>query len=827
MQSLFLDIRYALRRLRRSPGFTLVAVLTLALGIGVSATVGGVARQVLLTPLPYPDPRRLVGVAFTWPGGPASASVTGPAYEFLTRNSHSFAAAAILDDSAAAANLSGTGGHASSITVQGVSHGYFDTLGRAPMLGREFTTEEDRPGGSHPLVLSHGLWMRAFGGDPSILGRTLRLNQESVTVVGIMPADFRAQTYLSRTTLGSPDAWRPIQLSRKDPGYGGDNYQMFARLRPGVSIAQAQGELAALETGLYREEPDYRNWKNEAGQTPRLMISPLGAVVGGDVHDSLLVMLWATGAVLLLTNVNLAGLNMARALRRGGEFALRTALGASRGRLVRLAVLETGLLTPAGVAGAVVIVRLLLPLLLKASPVSIPTLTGAASVGSTAEVAALLGVASAAIFGSPPALAAMLQGRRSQQPRGAHAGPTKSQVHTGQSLIVLQIGLAIVLVATASLLLGTFLKLCAQPVGFEPDKLVVFQTNLKGDRYGHAGETSRFVEKVLASLRQAPGVTSAAAINGLPFDRGLNDSIPSEHGQILTVQFRPISPGYLKTISLPLVEGRDLAESDSAAGLPVALVSASGARRLWPGRPAIGNTFPLSGKAWRIVGVVSDAPNRSLAEEASSSIYVPIAQMPDRLMKAVNGWFPTSFVIRMAAHLDAAVIARRAVSAADPEIPLAKLTTMRQMIDNSVAAPRFFTQLAAGFGSFSLLLTAIGLFGLLNYQVTQRTHEIGVRMALGASREVILRGVLAASGRLVLLGGTTGLLTCLWLRPLLMHWITTSVLGSESATPGLLFNHGVAILMAVAVLTATTLLAAALPARRAAQVDPIESLRTE
>ncbi len=827
MQSLFHDLRYALRQLRRSPGFAFTAVISLALGIGISATVAGVARQVLLAPLPYPDPQRLVGVAFTWPGGPASASITGPAYEFLTRNSHSFAAATILDDSAAAANLSGPGGHASSITVQGVSRGYFDALGRAPMLGRAFAAEEDRPGGGHALVLSHGLWMRAFGGDPSILGRTLRLNQESVTAVGIMPADFRAQTYLLRTMLGSPDAWRPIQLSSKDPGYGGDNYQMFARLRPGVSIAQAQGELAALETSLYREEPDYRNWKNEAGQTPKLIVSALGAVVGGDVHDSLLVMLWATSAVLLLTNVNLAGLNMARGLRRGGEFALRTALGASRGRLVRLTVLETGLLTLAGVAGAVVIVRLLLPLLLKASPVSIPTLTGAASVSSTAEVAALLGVVSAAIFGSPLALAAMLQGRRGLQPRTAHAGPTRSEVRTGQSLIVFQIGLAIVLVATASLLLGTFLKLRAQPVGFEPDKLVVFQTNLKGDRYAHAGETSRFVDNVLASLRQAPGVTRAAAINGLPFDRSLNDSIPSEHGQILTLQFRPVSPGYLTTISLPLVEGRDLAESDSAAGMPVALVSVSGARRLWPGRPAIGNTFPLSGKSWRIVGVVADAPNRSLAEEASSSVYVPIAQMPDRLMKAVNGWFPTSFVIRMAAHLDAAEIARRAVAAADPEIPVARLTTMQQMIDNSVAAPRFFTQLAAGFGSFSLLLTAIGLFGLLNYQVTQRTREIGVRMALGASREVILRGVLLASGWLVLLGGSLGLFTSLWLQPLLTHWITASVLGSESVTAGFLFNRSAAILVAVADLIATTLLAATLPARRAAQVDPIESLRME
>jgi predicted permease len=826
IQALRQDIRYVLRQLRKAPGFTATAVATLALGIGITATVGSVARQVLLAPLPYPDPQRLVGVAFTWPGPPASASITGPSYEFLERNIHSFSNVAILDDSAAVANLSAGGGHASSIAVQGVSHGYFATLGMGPALGRTFTAEEDLPGGAHALVLSHGLWMRAYGGDPSILGRTLRLNQESVTVVGVMPAGFHAQAYLTRTTVGPPDAWRPIQLSQKDPGYGGDNYQMYARLKPGVTLPQAQGELASLEPGLYRQQPDYRNWKNEAGQTPKLAVSTLAEVAGGDVHDSLLVMLWATGAVLLLTNVNLAGLNTARALRRGGEFALRTALGASRGRLLRLAVLEVAVLALGGVAGAVVIARLLLPLLLKASPVSIPTLTGTASAWAAAALAAVLGAASAALFGLPLALAALLQSGGRLAGPAVKSGQTQKQVRAGQSLIVLQIGLAVVLVATAFLLLGTFLKLRARPVGFEPDKLVVFQANLKGDRYAATGETARFVDTVLASLRQTPGVASATAINGVPFDRGLNDNIPSQNGRMLTIQFRPIAPGYLETIGLGLVEGRALAESDTASGLPVALVSVSGARRLWPGRPAIGSTFPLSGKQWRIVGVVRDAPNRSLAEEASSSIYVPIAQMPDKLTRAMNGWFPTSFVVRMAAHLDATGMARRAVAAADPEIPTARLTTMRQMIDNSVAAPRFFTELAAGFGGFSLLLTAVGLFGLLNYQVTQRTHEIGIRMALGASREAILRGVLAASGALALLGSLLGVLAVIWLRPLLAHWITASVIEVDSAA-GVLFSPTAAIVTAIAVLAPTTFCAAAMPARRAAAVEPMVALKSE
>ncbi len=829
MQTLWQDMRYALRQLRRAPGFTLTAVLTLALGLGITATVASVAWQVLLAPLPFPEPQRLVGVAFTWPTGPASASQTGPAYDFLARTSHSFAASTLIDDTSAVANLSDSGGHASSIAVAGVSLGYFDTLGVRPARGRGFTAEEDRPGGPHALVLSHGLWMSSFGGDPGIVGRTLRLNQESVTVVGIMPADFRAETYLTRTSMGSPGAWRPLQLSNKDPGYGGDNYQMYARLRPGVSIPQAAAELHALEGGLYRENPDYGNWRNPGGQTPHLRIAPLGAVLAGDVHESLTVMLWATGAVLLLTNVNLAGLNTARALRRSSELALRTALGASRGRLVRLAALEAAMLTLAGVAGAVLLVRGLLPLLLKTSPVAIPHTSAHANVAATVTIAAALGLASALIFGAPLALAALLGNRRNLRAAGAHMSQTKTQVRAGQSLIVLQISLAIVLVATASLLLGTFLKLRARPVGFEPDRLIVFQTNLKGDRYASAGETARFVDKVLANLQHAPGVSSVAAINGLPLDRGLNDSIPAQGSstRMLTIEFRPVTPGYLKTISLPLLQGRDLSDADRSNGLPVALASTTAARQLWPGKQAIGSTFPLSGKQWRIVGIVADAPDRTLSQDPAATVYVPLAQMPDRLMKALNGWFPMSFVVRLPAHLDAAAITRAAVAAADPEIPVAKLATMREVIEDSMAAPRFFTQLAGGFGAFSLLLTAIGLFGLLNYQVTQRTHEIGVRMALGASRERILRAVLTGSASLLLLGSIVGIVAALFLRPLVTHWIVGSVLNADSATPDMLFNRAAAVLLAAVLLALTTLCAAALPARRAAQVEPIEALRTE
>ena len=836
LTSLAQDLRYALRQLRNAPGFTLTAILTLALGIGVATTVFSVVRQVLLTPLPYTEPQRLVGVAFSWPGKPPNADQTGSSAEFLMRNSHSFAASTVMNGSSTAANLSGKGGHAASIAVLGVSHGYFNTLGASPILGRGFTDGEDQPGGAQALVLSYGLWQRAYGGDPSIVGRTLRLDQENITVVGVMPASFRAEAYSTQTTVGSPDAWRPLQLSPKDPGYIGDNYKTFARLRPGVTLAQAQAEMQALDPAFYREHPNYKAWKNRAGQNQKFRVWPLAAVLAGNVHDSLIVMAWATTAVLLLTCLNLAGLNTARALRRSPEFALRAALGATRGRLIRLALLEAGVLTLAGVAGVVLIVRLLLPFLLKASPVPIPQLNGAAGFWMTAAQATTVGLLSALLFGAPLVIAALQQGRALSSQNNRSASGTTKQASAGRLLVVLQISLAVILVSASSLLLGTFLKLRALPLGFEPQKLVVFQTNLKGERYAMTRTTAQFTARVLASLRQSPGVRSAAAISGLPLDSGLNmHSSPQGRSELRqSTEFRAITPVYFTTMGQPLLEGRDLTNSDGPSAMPVIVISATTARRWWPGRSPIGDAIQLSQQTWRIVGVVADAPGRSLAAAPDVFVYAPITQLSDSMTKMFNGWFPTSFAVRLAAQIDTAPIVRKAVSNADPEIPIAKLTTMQQVIDTSVATPRFFTQLAECFGAFAMLLTAIGLFGLLSYQVAQRTREIGVRMALGASRENIVRNVLADSGRLALIGCAAGALGSLLLQPLLTHWIAQNVIGLDSMenSPAseahkLLFNSTAALCVSVAALALTTLAATLLPARKAALVEPMEALRSE
>jgi predicted permease len=833
MYTMLADLRYALRQLRRSPGFALVAVLTLALGIGVTSTVFSVMRQVLLSPLPYPQPERLVGVSLGWPADPPSARQAGELGQFVLRHSHSYQASTLVNQGSMAANLSGRDGHAGSITLLEVSRGYFDTLGVEPALGRGFSAEEDLPGGPQAMVLSDGLWQSAFGGDRSIVGRTVRLNQESITVVGVMPKSFRAETYTPTRSLIEPQAWRALQAGPQNAGYCCRNYVMYARLAPGVSFEQAQAELESLDHGLQHEHPDLQDWADDAGRkwAPHLRLWPLSTVVAGEVHTSLVVMAWASVAVLLLACLNLAALNTARALERETEFAMRTALGASRSRLLRLAFFEAGLITVAGIAVAVLTSRLLVPFLLRASPVPIPQLNGAAGLGTTLAQATILGLVCVLLFGAPLAVMSLRQGRASLQP-GIKSGGTYSRNRAGQALLALQMGLAVVLLSTASLLLGTFLRLREQPLGFSPQKLV-FQTNLKGARYSSTAASRQFLENVIARLRRSPGVSDAAAINGLPLDRGLymGGIYPDTRSQLTeTIELRAVTPGYFRTMGLAVMEGREFADSDGPATLPAIVINETAARRWWPGHSALGSVLGVGTDikgGRRIVGVVADEPGRTRSEQPSIKVYLPVAQLSDKMTKMLNGFFANSFAVRLSADIDTAPMVARAVREVDPEIPVARLTTMQEVVDHSVAAPRFFTELAEGFAGFGVLLTAIGLFGLLSYQVARRTRELGVRMALGASRGSILRSVVLSSVRLALLGTLLGGAAAWMVRPLLTRWVAENVIGAPPGEHALVFNGAAAVVVAMALLLATTIIAALLPAWRASSVDPMQALRTE
>ena len=843
MKMLLNDFRYAARQLRRAPGFTLTAVITLALGLGASAAVYCVIQTVLLSPLPYPDPDRLVGLAFSMPEEQPNAEQAGTTADFVRMHSTSFSSVAILDDGSPAVNLSidgegngeGNGGRAMQVYALGVSEGYFRTLGVTPALGRGFTTDEDRPGAARVAVLSDSLWTRQFDRDPGIIGRTIRINQGTVTVVGVMPASFHTDAETAPGVLGTPDLWQPLQLGPNSPGYDGQNWQMIGRLRDGVDLSQARQELKSLEQGLYDQYPDYRRTYSGGNRRNGLLAWPLKEVVVNGVRRSLLTVMGAVLAVLLVACLNLAGLMMARTMRRSREIAMRSALGATRMQLVRLLASEGLLLAVAGGLFGIGVARVATDVLLRAAPLEIPQLRsgpgeGMLGVGMMSAVVFGLALASTAIFSLLPALVILRKRASAMRLGGPSLGEAISHARLSRALLVAQIALAMVLVSTASMLMGTFVKLRALPAGVEPKQLTVFQVDLKGDHYATTLRTTQFVATVLDQLRKTPGVDRVAAINGLPMDRGLNiGGHPSDRprlGQI--VEFRAVTPGYFGTMGIPVLAGRDIDQSDRAGGDPVVLIGETTARKWWPGRSPIGATIQVQDEEnWRIVGVVADVQMHSLVESQGVVIYAPLAQLDDHTTWMINGWFPTSFATRTAAHVNVAQAAQKAVERADAEIPVSRLATMQEVIDSTIEAPRFFSFLAGGFSAFALVLTVIGLFGLLSYQVAQRTREIGVRMALGADRLHILRTFLGRGLTVAAAGVAIGLAATWMIRPVVAHLLSDAGVDTTGPTQAIAMNSVQAALLAVSAIFAVTLAASWLPAHRAAHIEPMQALRTE
>jgi predicted permease len=830
MNTLLIDIRYALRQLRRAPGFTLTAVVTLAVGLGATAAVYSVIHSVLLSPLPYADPDRLVGVAFTPAHERPNAEQAGSTADFIREHSTLFSSVAIMDDSGPAVNLSVNGSHALEINALGVSEGYFRTLGAMPTLGRAFTPDEDRPGAAKVAVLSDGLWTRVFGRDQAIVGRAIRVNQEAFTVVGVMPASFHVSAETAPGVIGTPDLWQPLQFGPKSPGYEGDNWEMIGRLRPGTSLAQVQQELTSLETPFFEQNPSYKNWRSSDNRLYEFRAWRLQDVVVSEVRRSLLTVMGAVLAVLLVACLNLAGLMMSRAMRRSREIALRSALGATRSQLVRLLAAEGLLLAVGGGLMAIAAARVFIFVLLHAAPLAIPNLNGEPSPWLLSAVVFCLALAATAVFSLLPALVILRRRGRDMRLGGPSLGETISHARLSRALMIAQIALAMVLVSTASVLMGTFVKLQSLPSGVQPKQLTVFQVNLKGDRYADSRLTAQFVSAVLDRLLRTPGVDRAAAINGLPLDRGLNmGGNPSNRPELhQNVEFRTVTQGYFQTMGISLLAGRDLADSDRAGGDPVIVIGAAAAKKWWPGASPIGETISISGdRKWRIVGVVADSQMHSLVESHNVVVYAPITQISDGLMGMMNGWFPTTFAVRTAAHVNLGEAAQQAVERADPEIPVARLTTMQSVIDSTIEAPRFFSLLASGFSGFALVLTVIGLFGLLSYQVTQRTREIGVRMALGADRMNILRTFLGRGLAVASVGVALGLIATWFIRPVVSELLADAGVDPSSTTQSIVMNGAKAAMLAAFAIIAVTLAASWLPARRAASVEPMQALRTE
>jgi predicted permease len=819
------DLRYTLRQLRRSPGFTATSVLTLALGIGATTAMYSIVRSTLLTPLPYPHAEELVGIGFQQPGENPAAEQTGETGEFLLAHAKNFSNMGIAGDGPLGQNFSSGSGEAKTIRSLTVSSGYLPTLGVPALLGRTFTREEDTPGAAPSVVLSETLWRSSLNADPKIIGRTVHINADPYTVVGVMPA--------SLATVESPDVWQPLQLSSEDPGYKGDNYQMIARLKPGVSRAQASAELDGLTPGIFRQFPEYLKWGPPGGRKNQETLWPLREIVVSGAHASLVALSAAVVAVLLMACLNLAGLMTARSIARRSEVALRTALGASRATVLRLLLTESLVLALAGSVLGLVFAEIAVPILLRSSPIDLPQLHHASIDLAAVVFAVCAGCATTLVFGLLPALGIFRTSLSGGLGNMRTAGESAPQQRLGKSLIVAQVALATTLLSAGALLLSAFVHMRSVPLGVRPQHLYALQVNLKGNAYNSSLHTQQFISAVEQRLRVIPGVARVATINGLPLDRGLNNSGgPAGHpDQIGYTETRFVTPGYFGTAGSMLLAGSDISNADTATSQSVALINERAAKRWFPNRSPIGEYIVSGGgQPRRVIGLVANVHDSSLAAGIAPTVYTPYTQVDDEMMKTINGWFATTFVLRTAergsaADPDVAAAAAAAIASVDPEVPASKFAPMQSFIDKDVAAPRFFSWLAGGFAVFALGLTLIGLFGLLSYQVASRTRELGVRMALGAQRYQVLTLILNSGLTLTAAGLVLGVAGSVALRGVVMSLLSDTV--GISKTSSLLSGQGVSIAIASGAMLIAAFVASLIPAQRAASVNPTEALRAE
>jgi predicted permease len=799
------DLAYALRRLAHAPGFNFVAVATLALGIGANSAIFSVIDAVLLRPLPFPEPDRLVMVSQTWEGEPSVYSPQN--FLDLAATARSFESLAAF--TGGGITLTGRGAPA-RIEGSAVSASFFDVLRARPVRGRGFLPEENEPGRNKVVVLSHALWRSRFGGDPALVGQTVDLNRQPHVVVGIAPPDF---SYPEGNEL-----WTPLEYDGvfRSHSRGAWYLTVIGRLKPGVTVEGARGEVETVAARLARQYPD----QNEGvGATVR----SLHQALVGPSRMALLVLLGAVGLVLLIACVNVANLLLARAAARETELALRAALGAGRRRLVRQLLTESLVLAVLGGVAGVLLASASLGPLLALQPEGVPRLAEVRIDRSVMAFAAALSVLTGLLFGLFPAWHATATSTAQtlrEGSRGLLAGPDQ-RLRGG--LVVAQIALAMTLLAGAGLLLRSFDRLRRVDPGFRADSALTFRLSLPESAYELEGRRTAFFQDLLARLEALPGVRSAGAVMGLPLG-GLNFTLSFEvlgrpkvpPAQQPSMQVRVATPGYLETMGIPIVRGRGLQPSDTASAPSVVVLSEAAVRRFFPGEDPLGKRIVVG---WRrpeglppaggeVVGIVGDVKELGLDQQDPPEVYIPHAQLPTNAMDVVlrTSVDPLSMTRSVAA----------VVASVDPELPVARLQTLDDVVARSVSEPRFYMLLLGAFAVMAVSLAALGIFGVMSYAVVQRRREIGIRVALGAHPRDVLGMVLRQALLLAVSGVGLGLLgTVAFSR------VIASLLFRLSPTDPATLAAVAAVLMAVA------FVASYLPARRATRVDPLTALRSE
>jgi putative ABC transport system permease protein len=808
---MFQDLRYGTRTLLKNPGFMLIAVFTLALGIGANTAIFSIVNGVLLRKLPYRDPAALVMVWTHHPilqakyGLPVFPVAAADFADWRNQN-HVFEQMAALHSHDI--NLTGSG---EPEFVGGVraSSSLFPLLGVSAMLGRTFLPEEEQPGAPNVALISHGLWQRRFGSDPRIIGQTITLNNEPRTVIGVLPPGFRfprkgylpaAFQFADQVDIYLPTAFTPAQLSSRQ---GGD-LTVLARLKPGISIAEAQAEMEAIARRLTEQYP-------QTNTDESVQVRELQRQIVGRVQTVLLVLLGAVGFVLLIACTNVANLLLARATARQKELAIRAALGAGRWHVVRQLLMESLLLAFSGGVLGLGLAWWGIKLLPALSPGNLPRLDDIRLDTSVAGFTFLVSLLSGIVFGLLPALRASRPYLNETLKEGGRGTAGAPHHRLRSILIVSEVALAFVLLIGAGLLLRSFERMIRVDPGLDPQRVLTIYIQLSRAKYGRA-QRAIFFQQTLEHVRTLPGVEAAATAYPMLLSGSLwggaftIEGRTPPPGESFNAGFCSISPDFFKTLRIPLRTGRLLAESDGANAPPVVVINEAAAQRFWPGEDPLGNRISERGVSYEIVGVVKDVKHSALDEEAKPEIYFPLAQMPTTFM--------TLLVRTSGDPLQMIAAVRDQVRAVDKDQPVSNIQTMEQLMANSAAPRRFNLVLLGAFALLGLTLASVGLYGVLSYTVTQRTHEIGIRLALGAQRGEVLKLVIGQGMRLALIGVLIGLGGALALAR-----VMKTLLFNVSATDPLTFGGVALLLMSVA------LLACYLPARRATKVDPLVALR--
>jgi putative ABC transport system permease protein len=804
MENLWKDIRFGLRTLVRSPATTLIALLTLALGIGANSAIFSVVDGVLLRPLPYDQPDELVIV---WESAPKLGfprfSVAPPNFADWRRQNQSFEHLVAI--SRERLNLTGSD---QPEVLQGaaVSPDFFEMFGAVPAPGRGFREEEARPGQGRVTVLSHALWQRRFGGDPGIVGRSIPLNGEGYVVVGIAPRGF---------DLRKADLWIPLDLDFAAENRGGHYLATIGRLKDGVSLEKATGEMTAIAAGLAKQYPDSNSeWT--------VVLKRLQDAAVEDIRPALILLLVAVGFVLLIACANVANLLLAKMAAREREIAVRAALGATRTRLVRQMLVETVVLFLVGGLLGVGVAWFGVKGLLALAPDAIPRAQRIAVDGRVLAFTLLISLGTGLLFGLVPSLSATgdrLYGALKEGGRAMAGGRQGRMIRN--VLVGVEVGLALALLVVSGLLIRSFAQLSGVDPGFKPGHVLTASVSIPEFKYPEEERQALFYQQLVERLSAIPGVEQAATIYPLPLsgaDMVLTYQVQGRPvpppSQQPNTQVRMISPDYFRVMSIPVVRGRAFDGRDGRGGQPVVIVNQTLATRDWPGQNPLGQRFTFDDPAqpdarWlTIVGVVGDVRHDSLDGEKSAEAYWPQIQSP----------MTDSFVVLRTegdpAHLTASL--REAIREVDRDLPIDRIQTMEQVMRDSLAPSRIKTLLLGIFSGLALVLAAVGVYGVVSYSVAQRTHEIGIRMALGARPGQVWRLVVVQGMRIVLIGAAFGLALAGWAS----RFLGSQVYGVSATDP-------VTFLVVPILLLLVALVANWLPALRATRIDPLEALRYE